>query len=430
LFINKKNKKIEDMNTSDLNVIYFGPPGTGKTYTTIAKAISIVNPSFDLNQERKEIKAEYDRLIEEGLIVFTTFHQSMSYEDFIEGIKPETIENEVVYNIKNGIFKNICQAALTPNQLDFNTAYEKLKRELTIVDQIELYTPKGKAFSISLNSNDNLTLHTGPSKEKQGTLTKENIQKQINGETKFIGWEGYFKGVVDYLVKTYNYNYQSINISQNFVLIIDEINRGNVSAIFGELITLIEDDKRLGKTEGLEVMLPYSKEKFGVPPNLFIIGTMNTADRSVEALDTALRRRFSFEEMPPNYELEGLEYKIFGHSALDVLKTINKSKISLCFLRKANRDSITVRSVEIPAYGGFLIGEYSVEHQFLFQNKVEAIWCKNNKEFLNNINYYLKNEIEREQVVKNGFSRVRKLNCSYELQARYIKESFSITNWN
>ena len=115
---------------------------------------------------------------------------------------------------------------------------------------------------------------------------------------------------------------------------------------------------------------------------------------------------------------------------LDYLKSINKSKISLCFLRKANRDNITVRSVEIPAYGGFLIGEYSVEHQFLFENKVEAIWCKNNKEFLDNINYYLKNEIEREQVMKNGFSRVRKLHCSYELQARYIKESFSITNRN
>ncbi len=146
----------------------------------------------------------------------------------------------------------------------------------------------------------------------------EQIKKEVYNPT-------YVVGILDYL---YQNGLQKPNKDNKgtrpYVLIIDEINRGNVSSIFGELITLIEKDKRIGEEEALEVTLPYSKEKFGVPQNLYIIGTMNTADRSVEALDSGLRRRFSFEEMPPVYDLEGLNYDFAGIKASDLLKTINK----------------------------------------------------------------------------------------------------------
>lgn len=194
-----------------LNQILFGPPGTGKTYNTVNMALDIVCPlAGGLKWEtksREEARRKYQEILPGGRIVFVTFHQSMSYEDFIEGIKPEpTKDGKITYAVKNGIFKELCAKA------------------------------------------------------------KEDK-------------------------------------SQNYVMIIDEINRGNVANIFGELISLIEDDKRLGASEELCAELPYSHDIFSVPKNVYIIGTMNTADRSVEALDSALRRRFTFKEMMPKSEL-------------------------------------------------------------------------------------------------------------------------------
>lgn len=210
-----------------LNQILFGPPGTGKTYNTVNMALDIVCPlAGGLKWEtksREEARRKYQEILPGGRIVFVTFHQSMSYEDFIEGIKPEpTKDGKITYEVKDGIFKELCAKA------------EKDK-------------------------------------------------------------------------------------SQNYVMIIDEINRGNVANIFGELISLIEDDKRLGASEELCAELPYSHTIFGVPKNVYIIGTMNTADRSVEALDSALRRRFTFKEMMPKSELVPEE-----HNVRSIFKIINQ----------------------------------------------------------------------------------------------------------
>lgn len=209
-----------------LNQILFGPPGTGKTYNTVNMALDIVCPlAGGLKWETKsrdEARDKYQEMLPNGRIVFITFHQSMSYEDFIEGIKPKAKDGKITYEVKNGIFKELCAKA------------EKDK-------------------------------------------------------------------------------------SQNYVMITDEINRGNVANIFGELISLIEDDKRLGASEELHAELPYSHTIFGVPKNVYIIGTMNTADRSVEALDSALRRRFTFKEMMPKSELVPEE-----HNVRSIFKIINQ----------------------------------------------------------------------------------------------------------
>lgn len=363
------------------NVVLYGAPGTGKTYDVPEFAVRLCDPAFMAAEpSREEIVSRYNQLKTEKRIAFTTFHQSLDYEDWIEGLRPVVNENsQVTYEIESGIFKKLCEEAERPVVKDkqvgiadnavvwkvslAGTGDNNVRRECmennhirigwdgygpVISDETDwsVYNGEGKqildAYINKMKIGDIvMSCYSSQTIDAIGVVVgdyefedkfpnykrvrrvnwlvkniNENIVEMNDGKTMTLGTVYRLNSItldnVKSILEKYNTSSKMEENDKAYVMVIDELNRGNVSKVFGELITLLEADKRKGRINAESVVLPYSKKGFHIPNNVYLIATMNTADRSLGSLDYAIRRRFAFiAEKPFGLEVEGFNEELF-----------------------------------------------------------------------------------------------------------------------
>jgi 5-methylcytosine-specific restriction protein B len=414
----ERKRAFEERRQMTTNLILYGPPGTGKTYQTAHEAVRLCGE--EPPADRETLMARYHALADAGRIEFVTFHQSMAYEEFVEGLRPTSTDEEgqpLAGGFRlvptPGIFRRIARRAETstgPGDRDFTVGkrrifkmslgdatnpedayiFEEAIRGGYIVlgfedidwsdskyehrDEIMAACQAVAAPGTNLNARsavvqmphifrnwmrkDDLVIVSKGTKlfRAIGIITGDyrfapreggDYGHRRNVEWLWVDRDGVlieeiyprdFSMRTTYAMESADLNIPALERYANsqqhagsgdpepFVLVIDEINRANISKVFGELITLLEPDKRLGGTDALRVRLPYSGDLFGVPANLHIVGTMNTADRSIALIDKALRRRFTFREMLPDYHVPGMQQEVAGAGATlaEVLETLNR----------------------------------------------------------------------------------------------------------